>query len=135
MSWYHRKVEKGNLCDYCNLCEVLELNGFDLFKLEAEFFAKLSPVKLRKSSTCCSKFLNKFIKKALVLNNGCNTKYCTMSSRLVLGRTVERRSQNRNGCKIRAFIWLWLVLSLTNVIIFFAQTSLNFEDRSMSFQN
>ena len=45
----------------------------------AEFFTKLSLVMLKKSSTCSSKFLKNFIKKAFVLSNGCNTIYCTIS--------------------------------------------------------
>ena len=45
----------------------------DLSKM-AEVFTKLSLVTLKKSSTCFSKFLNNFIKKALVLSNGCNYK-------------------------------------------------------------
>ena len=36
---------------------------------------------------------------------------------------------------MREFIWTWLVLSLADVIIFFAQKSLNFKDCSMLFQN
>ena len=40
--------------------------------LDGRVFTKLSLVKLKKIFTCSSNFLNNFIKKALVLNNGCN---------------------------------------------------------------
>ena len=42
-----------------------------------------------------------------------------------LGRIFKLRSQKRNICKMCAFIWPWLVLSSADVIIFFAQKSLN----------
>ena len=40
-----------------------------------------------------------------------------------LGRPAKERSQNRNSCKVHAYFWPWLVLSLADVIIFFAQKS------------
>ena len=36
-----------------------------------------------------------------------------------LGRTAKKRSQSRNSCKMRAYFWPWLVLSLADVIILF----------------
>ena len=33
-----------------------------------------------------------------------------------LGRTAKYRSQNKNSCKMRAYLWPWLVLSLADVI-------------------
>ena len=43
-----------------------------------------------------------------------------------LGRTAKLRSQNRNSCKLRAYFWPWLVLSLADAILFFTQKSLEF---------
>ena len=40
---------------------------------------------LKKCSTCSSKFLNNFTKKDIVLNNGCNTIYGTISNVLAVG--------------------------------------------------
>ena len=54
---------------YLSLKALLDLSWM------ADFFTKLSLVTLKKSSTSSSKFLNNFIKKAFVLNNGCNTTY------------------------------------------------------------
>ena len=59
-----QKLEESNLWDYTKIygVEVLELNGFIRFTLDGQvFFIKLSPVTLKKSSTCSSKFLNNFI--------------------------------------------------------------------------
>ena len=50
-----------------------------------EFFTELLLVTLEKSSTCSSKFLINFIKKAFVLDNGCNTIYCAISNTLAVG--------------------------------------------------
>ena len=44
----------------------------------AEYFYETVTDDVEKSSTCSSQFLNNFIKKAFVLNNGCNTIYCTI---------------------------------------------------------
>ena len=33
-----------------------------------------------------------------------------------LSRTAKLRSQNNNSCKMRAYFWPWIVLSLADVI-------------------
>ena len=33
-----------------------------------------------------------------------------------LGRTAKQRSQNKNSCKMRAYFWPWIMLSLADVI-------------------
>ena len=86
---------------------------FDLSWM-AEFLTKLSLVTLKKFATGSSKFLNNFISKAFLLNDGCNTIYRTIC--WPLGHTVKLRSQNRKSCKTHAYIWPWLVLSLADVI-------------------
>ena len=55
----------------------------------AELFTKLSPVKIRKPSTCSSKFLNNFVEKAFVLNNGHNAIYSTIISMLAVRLECE----------------------------------------------
>ena len=50
MNLYHRKVEELNLWDYSNIwdVQVLELNGFVLFKLDSRvFFTKLPLVTVK----------------------------------------------------------------------------------------
>ena len=47
-----------------------------------------------------------------------------------LGRSAKLRSQNKNSCKMRAYFWPRIALSLAEVI-----KSLEFEDRFMSFHN
>ena len=32
------------------------------------------------------------------------------------GRTAKQRFQNTNSCKMRAYLWPWIVLSLADVI-------------------
>ena len=86
MNWFYTKVGESNLTDsnlgdfpsnkpptfktlkYLNLMALINLRWM------AEFFTKLSPVTLKKP-TCFLKVLNNFIKKALELNNGLNTKH------------------------------------------------------------
>ena len=84
----------------------------------AEFYTKLSLMMLKKSSTCSSKFLNNFftVRKLLhwtidVIQNAVQYPICWP-----LGRIAKKRSQNGNSCKMRAYFWLWLVLSLADVI-------------------
>ena len=94
--WYHRKAEELNLWDYSNIKETLKyLSLMTLLDLGcvAEFFTKLSLVTLKKSSICLFKFLINFIKKAFMLNNGCNTIYCTIQYPTCwsLGRTAKLR--------------------------------------------
>ena len=59
-----------------------------------------------------------FIDKAFALNIGCNAIILngTISNMLALGRTANQRSQNKNSCKMRAYFWPWLVLSLAYII-------------------
>ena len=52
----------------------------------------------------------------VILNNGYNTVYCTLSNMLVIGRTAKQRSQNKNSYKMRAYFWPWIVISLADVI-------------------
>ena len=55
---------------------------------------------LKKFSTCSSKFLNNFIKKAFVLNDGCNTIYVVLYNIQYVGRWALL-----NGVlKIRIFV-------------------------------
>ena len=59
MNWYHRKVEESKLWDYTNAedIEVLERIGFVGVEQDGRvFFTNPSPVTLKKSSTCSSKF-------------------------------------------------------------------------------
>ena len=102
--------------DYSKV-EVLGLYGFDKFKLHGRVFNRLSLVTLRKLSIRPSKFINNFITKVLMLDNGLQY---TVHYPICwpLGRPAKERSQNRNSCKMRAYFWPWLVLSLFDEIIF-----------------
>ena len=66
---------------YLSLIALLDLSWM------AEFFTELSLVTLQKSSLR-SKFLNNFRKKAMVLNNGCNTIYLGVQNIQNVGRWV-----------------------------------------------
>ena len=50
-----------------------------------EFFYYAVICDIKKASTCSSKFLSNFIKKAFMLNNGCNAIYCTVFNMLAIG--------------------------------------------------
>ena len=58
-----------------------------------------------------------------MLKNGCNTIYCTISNKLAVGSNSEIAFLDR---KVRRYFWPWLVLSLADAVIFFAQKSLEF---------
>ena len=53
-----------------------------------------------------------------MLSSECIKMHCTISDMLAVGSHIQKHFQDKDSCEMGAYFWLWLVLSLTVVIIF-----------------